>query len=143
VPHINTQVPDLAASGALLQVFIFPPTSQYWTPGMDAQSIPLFVATGMVDTGASISAIDYSVAKKLNLISRDIIPIMTPSGIKNHNTYDVNLMLPKTLEHRSFDIEVVGSELLQQGFQVLIGRDVLKYCSFIFNGVDNSWQLHI
>ena len=87
MPQITTQVPDLKQSGALMQVFIFPPSHTYYVAGMKSENIPIYTGVGLIDTGASISAIDVSVAKSLNLISRDIIPILTPSGIKNHYTY--------------------------------------------------------
>src|SRR5262245_28745817 len=101
-------------TGAMIQVFIFPPTHTYWKQGMKREDIPIFTASGMIDTGASISAIDLTIVQQLKLISRDYIPVMTPSGIKDHYTYDVNLMLPQTLNHKSFDLEVTGCDLIKQ-----------------------------
>ena len=126
-----------------MQVFIFPPSHTYYVAGMKSENIPIYTGVGLIDTGASISAIDVSVAKSLNLISRDIIPILTPSGIKNHYTYDVEFMLPQTLGFKKFSLDVTGCELAKQGIQVLIGRDVLKECTFIFNGTTNTWELHL
>lgn len=143
MPQITTQIPDIKATGALLQIFIFPPAHMWWKDGMNAEDVPIFTATGLIDTGASISAIDYGIATALKLISRDVIPIMTPSGVKDHYTYDVSLMLPESLGHKSFPVEVTGADLARQGIQVLIGRDVLKHCSFVYNGVDNTWHLAI
>lgn len=143
MPQITTQVPDLRLSGAIIQVFIFPPVHTYFKPEIKPEEIPIFTAVGMIDTGASISGIDVSIAKHLNLISRDFIPILTPSGIKNHYTYDIDLMLPQTLGFKKFTLEVTGSDLIRQGIQVLIGRDVLKECTFVYNGSDNTWHLTV
>lgn len=143
MPQITTQVPDLMASGAIIQVYIFPPAHTFWEPDIDPKKIPIFTAQGLIDTGASISAIDTTIVTHLKLISRDYVPVMTPSGITKHYTYDISLMLPKTLNHKSFDLEVTGSDLIRQGFHVLIGRDVLKSCNFVYSGNDNTWHLSI
>ena len=143
MPHYIKKLTNLQNAGAVIDIFIFPPAQVINTHTQAKEHIPNKPCVGMIDTGASISAIDFSISKELNLISRDFIPVLTPSGTSNHYTYDVGLMLPKEMGYKMYFIEVTECDFSKQSFDVLIGRDVLQYCTLIFNGWDNSFQLHL
>ena len=59
--------------------------------------------------------------------------------------YDVSLSIYSTSEESPYQIPnlaVVESELFaNQGFHVLIGRDVLARCVFIYNGERGNYTL--
>lgn len=143
MPAIVKRVTDLQLEGPTIEVIVWPPgpvINEYTSKGL---SIPNFKLIGLIDTGASMTGIDKSIAQKLNLISRDCISILTPSGESDMFTYDAGIMLPVQLGHKMFFIEVLGSDLEKQPFDVLIGRDILESCTLIFNGWDHSFSLHI
>ena len=96
---------------------------------------------GLIDTGASCSSIDQSVATYLSLIVFDTETAYTPSGISEHNLYDVIIGLPQ-IGNKGYEIQVLEANLGGQPFHALIGRDILKHCTMIYNGWDNSYTLH-
>jgi len=105
---------------------------------------PPVVGRGLIDTGASSTAIDPSVIQSLGLLPRGTINILTPStGAVPHvcNQYDISLiilMTPPQFHVASLTIPVVESQLLNQGIHALIGRDVLSNGMFVYNGKANT-----
>lgn len=142
MPALIKRITDLKAEGPTIEVTIWPPAQVIMQHG-EPDQIPSRVCIGLIDTGASNSCIDINIATELNLISRDYVPVLTPSGLSNHYTYDVGIMLPEQFGYKMYFVEVTGAELARQPYDVLIGRDLLEHCTFIFNGWDNSFQLHI
>jgi hypothetical protein len=51
--------------------------------------------------------------------------------------------LPAQLGHKMFFIEITGVDLENQPYDALIGRDILKSCTLIYNGVEDSYQLYL
>ena len=143
MPHLIKRVSDLKGVGPLIDITLYPAAEIVRNVDLTKETLLHKNCIGLIDTGASISAIDRPIVKELNLISRDFIPVLTPSGVSHHFTYDIGLQLPKELGWKTYFIEVTGSDLEKQPFDVLIGRDVLENCTLIFNGWDNSFQLHI
>ena len=80
------------------------------------------------DTGASGTTISEEIAKKLNLIPTGKQVVHTPAGIKEVNTYLVDIILPNHV--RIQDIKVCGSEIHTQGLGVLIGMDIIGLGDF-------------
>jgi hypothetical protein len=64
--------------------------------------------------------------------------MLTPStGAQPHyaNVYDVSLILVHpALQLTMGNVAVAESELMVQGIQALIGRDVLKNCLLVYDG---------
>lgn len=52
-------------------------------------------------------------------------------------------MLPPQLGRKMFFIEVTGADLENQHYDALLGRDILENCTLIYNGWDDSFQLHL
>ena len=143
MPALIKRISSLRNEGPTIEVIIFPPAPIINAATAAGQIIPQVKGIGLIDTGASMSAIDANIATNLQLISRDYVPVLTPSGISNHYTYDIAVMLPAQLGLKMFFIEVTGADLSLQPYDFLIGRDILEQCTLIFNGWDNSFQLHI
>jgi hypothetical protein len=94
--------------------------------------------TGLIDTGASCSAIDILLANGLGLERRGVTNVHTPSTgdrLESRNLYDACFVLgeghSKALH---LTLSVIESEFASQGFFVLIGRDVLEHCVFTYDG---------
>jgi hypothetical protein len=101
----------------------------------------------LLDTGASISAVDPSVLAALGLTATGKAEIHTPStqGVPVLNdTYDVAIGIYAAragdTPFVSDTIQVTAS-ILQNGIQALIGTDVLKSCILTFNGADDCFTL--
>ncbi len=103
------------------------------------------VGLGLLDTGASCSALDRGLIVSLGLDFRGITYIHTPStgpAFQACNQYDACIVLGETQTHPLMvTIPVIESDFSTQGFQALIGRDVLRHCVFTFEGPKGCFRL--
>ena len=147
MPHFALQN---SPQGPLLLAYIG--VSQARSAALTAagQAIPGAVPIqALVDTGASCTCIDPSVLQSLALTPTGIVTVNTPStGAQPHiaQQFDVNIMIPGGLPtHIPLvvpNVPVVAAHLAaQQGFQALIGRDILAQCLFIYDGSIDQFTL--
>lgn len=103
------------------------------------------VVLGLIDTGASLSALDESVITSLGLAPRSLISIHTPStgaAYEKRMTYEALVVLGETVgKPLSKTVTVLSCELATQGFFALIGRDLLRHCRFLYDGPNDSFTL--
>jgi hypothetical protein len=102
----------------------------------------------LVDTGASHSCVDPSVLSQLNLSPTGQTRINTPSTGGQPalvDQYDVSLLILTAPNQQPLyrpAMPVVASELVvQQGFHVLLGRDVLRHCLLVYDGLTGLFSL--
>jgi len=136
------QVENLHNIGPIIEVIVYPPQPVFQDLKSKNLNIPYAKIIGLIATGASHSCIDYNVAEQVELIPRDILEVATPSGLSKHPVFDAGFSLPNSRKS-IIPIHVFGSNLTTQLYQALIGRDILRFCTFIYNGWNNSYQLHI
>jgi predicted aspartyl protease len=99
------------------------------------QPIPNPVACqALIDTGASILAIDQTIAQSLNLTRRGINTTHTANGPRQCNLYAVALSFPATNLKSYNVIQASEVDLSAQPFKCLIGRDVLSHWHVHYNG---------
>ncbi len=128
----------MAREGPSLDVQIdLPPTEVLWLK----KEPPKVSAYALIDTGASMSCIDQSIAQKLGLIPRDIQTVLTPNGRCEQPLYDILLSIPDI--KREFLLEVLGSTLGDQIHHVLIGRDLLRQTTLIYSGLQDRFEICI
>jgi hypothetical protein len=95
---------------------------------------------GLLDTGASGTAIDPTVLTALGLTPTGTTLVLTPTTGNTPqpaDQYDVGFLIPAPNGAPLFSqtLPVMASELLAaQGFHALIGRDILSQCVFVYNG---------
>ncbi len=141
MPVFSYTSPNLEQNGAIIDVNLYPslPVIQ------DLQSKKLAVPTkrliGLIDTGASCCAFDSPIAKELGLIVRDKQTVLTPSGESDHFLYDIVIFLGSSGDF--IPTQAFGTNFQKQPFDIIIGRDVLKACTLVFNGWNNSYDLHL
>jgi predicted aspartyl protease len=103
------------------------------------------VIHGLIDTGASISALDLNVIQHLDIQPHGSISIHTPStgtAYETRDTYDASLVLGETeVVLLVVTTPMLGIELASQGFDALLGRDVLRHCRLVFDGPGKSVTL--
>lgn len=104
------------------------------------QAIPAYVTgTFLLDTGASCTCIDPTLALPLGLVPTGSVPIQTPStagAVHTCNQYDVSIFIPAGDVGGFFidAIPVIETHLSSQGIDGLIGRDILNRCTIVYNG---------
>lgn len=103
------------------------------------------VVPAIIDTGASISALDMETIRSLGLVPRGITSIHTPStgfGYERKMTYDALIIIGETTDSPlRRTVPVIGCELATQGFYALIGRNILRSCRFIYDGPLETFSL--
>ncbi len=143
MPHLLLPI---SPSGALLPIFIGVSASRATALKAAGQPVPnSILASGLVDTGASGICIDPSIALQLSLQAIDIGYMLTPStGDVPQPTpiYDISLSVQHTNSSLDFDsVPAMESKLSNQGFTVLIGRNILSKCILIYDGVSGIYTL--
>ncbi|KAF3978559.1 MAG: hypothetical protein HFP77_01260 [Methylococcales symbiont of Iophon sp. n. MRB-2018] len=97
----------------------------------------------LIDTGASVTCIDQSVAESLKLPVVDVVNIATASHHSTQqNVYPVTFKiagLPASIDA----LRAVSAPLQAQGLIALIGRDVLQHCTVFYNGSTGQISLSI
>ena len=106
-----------------------------------------FPAKGLVDTGASCTSVDPGVVAALGLSPVGEMRMVTPStGAESVAVYqyDVGVAIFSSLDDAPLVIPalpVAEFPLLNQGFHVLIGRDILSRCVLVYNGSAGLYTL--
>jgi predicted aspartyl protease len=151
MPMINTQ---LAESGPVISTYVN--LSMVKLAAMQRAnevSPPPLLVRGLIDTGASCSAIDKEVARRLSLEPTGSVQIFTPStGAASHdcNEYDISVWLPQnptptqpcpSLHPIHLILSVIESDFSARQIEVLIGRDVLAKCLLVYNGLTGQITL--
>lgn len=144
MPHFTLQ---FQAGGPQLQLYVGVSTPRGVALKEAGQPIPpLKLIRGLVDTGASTTAIDPSVIQGLGITPTGSMPILTPSTGPNPvqvNTFDVGIVIP-IFSGQTFSlgaVQVFESSLSVQGIQALIGRDILKNGLLVYDGRNNIFSL--
>ena len=147
MPHFSLNIGQL---GPLLTCVIGVSKERYDALQAAGQPIPPTVTVqGLVDTGASCTCADPTILKQLGIPPTGRVSVHTPSTREatphETNQYDVSIIIPgATTQVRPFVLPVlpvIESELQHQGYAVLIGRDVLRACLFVYEGQGGFFTL--
>lgn len=138
MPHFSlTQSPV----GPLIHVYIgvsAPRLLALQKAGQEIPNAPLVKA--LVDTGASHCVVDSTIPALLGLSPRRIAQTITPStGAVPHKclTYDVSIHVPLGAATALFSKtawEVTSLELKHQGFEMILGRDIMADGLLVYDG---------
>lgn len=93
-------------------------------------------AIALWDTGATRSCISQEIATKLGLATTGFQLIQTPSGSSKVNIYCLDMILPNNVKVSG--IPVCGTEIGKQGFDVLIGMDIITHGDFQVSNFDGK-----
>ena len=92
---------------------------------------PSIKGNALVDSGASISAVDLSVISSLQISPVGVATISTAAGSVQRDLYPARFILP----HLVAEFEtVIGADLRPQGLVALIGREFLSRFLMIYHG---------
>lgn len=143
MPHIARISNNLHIEGAHTDIIVYPSKSVFDGHALKGTPCPFIkISFCLIDTGATNSCIDLDIAKQLNLIARDKRMVGNANGEAEQFMYDVGFKLPlPTIQ--ILPLQVFGADLSKQPYKALIGRDLLKSCILVYNGITNSWSLSI
>lgn len=146
MPHLTV---NFSPNGPLLDVLIGVSTPRREALTKAGQSVPAPIpARLLIDTGASHTAIDPNVLGQLSLSSTGATPMHTPSTTAGKpvdmDQFDISLAIPTPALSRTFHaLPVAQCHFKHQGFDGLLGRDILSDCLLIYTGPDNAFMLSI
>lgn len=135
----------LQAIGPTVQVELTIPEelAQYF----DRQGIPIpspVGGTALIDTGASITAVDRSIINQLKISPIGMTTVYTPQGSAQQELFPIKLSFVGSPVPIIVNFgQVLGSDLRGQGIFALIGRDVLSSCILIYNGPLSHYSLSL
>ena len=102
----------------------------------------------LIDTGATLTAIDETAIAQLGVQPIDVATVGTAGGPQPRPVYPARLSFPGTplgtLEFgRLLSVNLAGQQVpLQHGqIIVLIGRDILQHCVLVYNGPGAMFSL--
>jgi len=123
------------AIGPQLDVEVHVPDALASILTQQGKPIPKPVAgKALIDTGASITAVDGSIIQSLGVQPVGVATVHTPSGSAQQNQYPVKFMFPGSGLPPLIASQAIGSVLQSQGIVALIGRDSLSSVVFVYNG---------
>lgn len=106
---------------------------------------PPMTIAGLVDTGASCSAVDRNLAAGLGLGAKGVVSVHTPTTGSRYIDllqYDVCMVLGEgQADALVLTLPVIESDFASEGFLALIGRDVLKSCKFTYDGPADAFTI--
>ncbi len=136
--HFTLQV---SVNGPIIEAFVSVSKPRRDALAAANQAVPSPVnIRGLLDTGASGTAVDPSVLTALGLSPTGTTLVNTPTTgamPQPADQYDIGFVIPAPngLPLFSQTMPVIACELLAaQGFHALIGRDILSQCVFVYNG---------
>ena len=88
----------------------------------------------LIDTGATMTAIDHNVASQLDLAPVGIIQTGTAGGRMDCFLYPVRITFPDAGLPGADLTHAAGCDLAGQGYLALIGRDLLANFVLTYNG---------
>lgn len=94
----------------------------------------------LIDTGATLSAVDASTLAQLSLQPVGIANVGTAAGQQPQNLYPVRMVLTQMSLGIDYS-QVLGVNLAGQGIIALLGRDFLQRTILIYDGPSGEFTL--
>jgi predicted aspartyl protease len=103
------------------------------------------VGRALVDTGASHTCIDIGIINALGLSPTGSTPVHTPStrgAAIVMDLYDVSVVFGDGKPGpRTYTLELIETDLASQGFDLLVGRDILARCILNYDGPNGVFSI--
>lgn len=95
---------------------------------------------GLIDTGASITAINVGTAQRLGLVPTGSIQIAGATGVSQMPVYAAMIQFSDPAITYGA-VRVGGANLSHPTFEILIGRDILCHMHFSYKGPKGQFSL--
>lgn len=140
MPRLKQDDPRLRKDGPTVEVRVEPILDAQRLMRADGDEVPSILIRALVDTGASGTLVQTSVIKRLGLEWIGTVLLTTPSTTKPLERYEyrVRVVLSESI---AFETDVVEAPLVGQKVQCLIGRDILEYVVFTYDGPNSRFSI--
>ncbi len=137
--EMELKIPELLEQGPLVEAEIFTNATSFLNiknkDGFEKYSRVKM----LIDTGSNISGLDQNIIHQLSLKQYKGDDIVNGVGgsyaIKR---YSCILFLP-IFKDKGLPIDILAGEYQDAPFQGILGRDVLQYCHFTYDGKNNTY----
>ena len=136
---ISAQSAHLHENGPIYPVVITPSFVTIETLRLERKDISHIKVQALFDTGAQTTAISEKVASFLKLIPRGSAKVYTSQSSKIVNKYDIALEFDSDMYINT--LRVFRADLQDHSIDCLIGRDVLQFGIFTYDGPKKSFKL--
>jgi hypothetical protein len=136
---------------AIVDVLVAVPAARTAALRAAGQAVPgPLRLSAMLDPGASITCLDTGTCRALGLVPAGRIRVRTPtSGAQppRSRLYGLDLVIPHPTGNPVHNFALAAllaaqTDLSPFRIGVLIGRDVLTYCRFVYDGQGRKFELH-
>jgi hypothetical protein len=140
MPRLKIAAPTLRREGPAIDIQIQPVLAAQEAMRADGEEVPSVSVKALIDTGASGTLIQTSIVGTLGLDWIGTVLLTTPSTTKPLVRYEyrVRIVLSETI---AFETDAVEGDLIGQNIQCLIGRDVLEYVVFTYDGPNSRFSI--
>lgn len=142
MPLDQTSLADLKEAGAIFSFQLRHPallSERLRAEGRPAAA-PITVRA-LVDTGATVSAIENSAARRLGLVRTGTISLAGVGGVTEQPVYAAAVDFPGLGISSQDPIRLAGADLGSREFEFLLGRDVLERLVFEYDGPGGAFSL--
>ena len=136
---ISTQSPYLRENGPIYPVIITPSFTTIEVLKLEKRDVPHIKVQALFDTGAQTTAISHKVSSSLNLVARGTVKVYTSQSSKIVNEYDIALEFDSDIYINT--LRVFSADLQEHSIDCLIGRDILQFGVFTYDGPNKSFRL--
>lgn len=136
----------LVQTGPLLQVEVsIPPTLARFLTAQNQPIPPPVTGWALIDTGATSSCVDSKTITSLGVKPIGVAVTGTAGGPVQQHRYPAKFRFPGEgleIEFSSvIGVNLAGQSVAGHDIIVLLGRDVLSQCVFIYNGLGGFFTL--
>ncbi len=136
---ISVQSPYLRENGPIYPVLITPSFPIIEALRLEKKDVPHIKVQALFDTGAQTTAISDKVSSFLKLIPKGTVKVYTSQSNKIVNEYDIALEFDSNAYINT--LRVFSADLQDHSIDCLIGRDVLQFGVFPYDGPNKSFRL--
>jgi hypothetical protein len=134
------KLPHLRKKGPVCRILLRPSAPTIKELENQKKRVPSAAVWALIDTGASSTAVSHKIIKRLKLQPRSMVQVHTSHRKPEMRMeYDVSLEF-ETGAYISL-LRVIDAHLPHQNIDCLIGRDVLQFGVFEYNGVKKEITL--
>lgn len=106
---------------------------------LEKKDVPLMKVDALIDTGAQTTAVSQKVVEGLKLVPRGTAKVYTSQSSKIVNEYDICLEFDTDMYLNT--LRVLGADLQDHSIDCLIGRDILQFGVFTYDGPNKQFVL--
>ncbi len=135
---ISAESPFLRENGPIYPIVITPSFPAIEASKLEKKDVPYIKVQALFDTGAQTTAISQKVSAFLKLVPRGTVRVYTSQSSTLVNEYDVALEFDSNIYLNT--LRVFSADLQEHSIDCLIGRDVLQFGVFTYDGPNKSFM---